>query len=59
MPLTREERCNLAGRIIDAMREQYEAAGVSRRFDNSYRYFAQDADDEELLEVEAKWCKQT
>jgi len=56
--LTRQQRSELASRIVNAMEEAYEAEGVEGDFDNARRYLANDTSDQELLAEEEKWCKQ-
>lgn len=57
MKLTLAERVDKAQRIVEAMREAYEAEGVEGDFCDGERYLRDDADDEELLAEEARWCK--
>jgi len=56
--LSREERVNLAHRIINAMRAHYEEHGEEGDFDDGYRHLRDDASDDELRYEEDKWCKQ-
>jgi hypothetical protein len=56
--LSREQRVDLAHRIINAMREHYEEHGEDGDFDDGYRHLRDDASDDELRHEEAKWCKQ-
>jgi hypothetical protein len=56
--LTREQRQELAHKIIDAMREHYEEQGEEGDFDDGYRHLRDDASDDELRSEEERWCKQ-
>lgn len=56
MMLTLAQRVHKAQRIVEAMREAYEAEGVEGDFDDAERYLRDDASDQELLHEEERWC---
>ena len=56
MMLTLAQRVDKAQRIVEAMRETYEAEGVEGDFDDAERYLRDDTSDQELLAEEVKWC---
>jgi hypothetical protein len=55
--LSREERVDLAIRIINAMRTHYEEHGEEGDFDDGLRHLRDDASDDELRYEEERWCK--
>lgn len=53
--LTLEQRRIMSSRIIEAMREHYEAHGETGDWADGERYLRDDASDAELREEYAKW----
>jgi hypothetical protein len=56
MALTQDQRQELAHKITEAMREDYEQHGEDGDFEDAYRYLRYDASDSELLAEEQRWC---
>lgn len=58
MALTLAQRCELASKIITAIRKNYEKHGVEGDFADGERYLRDDASDHELLREAEIWCRQ-